>query len=343
MFDNWRPEILDKIKQKPDIDFYWKVVGDKRRLIGNPNDASRALHHILLTCIKDGVYKTNSDGYGIRQFPSATGCVDGMNPILNARKHILGKFFYITDLKDAYPSVDLERLALLLVFIDRFEEYSSEISLRYFADDENKDVLKLDPLYQEILSLLRRFFSGVRGQGLAVGGVLSPFLMNLYCEVYLDSKVRWWAERREIVYTRYVDDLVFSSKRLITRDERREVRQFVVDSGFRVNHRKSRVLSLAQGTVFVTKVGLERQEESPVSRLVFPQKKRRRLHGLIKAYLSQNMDWPEYVSGYIAEFLYYYRCVGKRTKTDEKTFALCRAFEAEWAKYRKHAPYRRQK
>jgi hypothetical protein len=230
-----------------------------------------------------------------------------------------------------------------LVFIDRFEKYSSEISLRYFADDENKDVLKLDSLYQEILSLLRRFFSGVRGQGLAVGGVLSPFLMNLYCEVYLDSKVRWWAERRGIVYTRYVDDLVFSSKRLITRDERREVRQFVVDSGFRVNHRKSRVLSLAQGTVFVTKVGLERQEDSPVSRLVFPQKKRRRLHGLIKAYLSQNMDWPEYVSGYIAEFLYYYRCVGKRTKTDEKTFALCRAFEVEWAKYRKHAPYRRQK
>ena len=110
-----------------------------------------------------------------------------------------------------------------------------------------------------------------------------------------------------------------------------------------MNHRKSKVLTIGQGAVFVTKVGLEQQEEQDVARIVFPQKKRRRLHGAIMSYLALQMDWPEKVSGLVAEFLYYYKKVPEKTASDKKTFRLCKDFEAEWARYRNGPVSRRSK
>lgn len=81
----------------------------------------------------------------------------------------------------------------------------------------------------------------------------------------------------------------------------------------------------------MTQVGLAEQPGTVVARLVFPQKKRRHLHRAIHDYLALRTDWPEKVSGYIAEFLYYYKAVRVKTATDRKTFALCRSFERVWA------------
>lgn len=335
MVEHMSPGILGNVGGRPRIDFYWKEVSGKRRLIGNPNTPMRILHQLFGKQIMDGVMSTGDNGYGVRNLPSATGCVEDSNPTLNAKRHSKGKFFYITDLRDAYSSVDLERLALLLVFLDQYRQFDETISLKFFAEDGEKDKLRALPVYREMRSFLQCHFAGIHGKGIAVGGPLSPYLMNLYCEVYLDARVRYWCERRNIVYTRYVDDLVFSREVLISSVERKEIRQFVAVAGFTVNHRKSKVLALSQGTVFVTKVGLAAQPDAPVARLVFPQKKRRRLRNAILNYLTHQMDWPEHVSGLVAEFLYYYKNVPEKTSTDRKTFALCRAFESEWAKWRK--------
>lgn len=342
MSNHISPEILGSLGGRPIMDFFWKDVAGKRRLIGRPNKAMRVLHELFKRYILDGVMSTGRIGYGVRKLPSATGCVMGSNPTRNAQKHIKQRFFYITDLKSAYPSVDLERLALLVTFLARSADYASDISLLFFTDGDTKE-LRETPLFREMLDLLVCHFSGMYGKGLAVGGPLSPYLMNLYCEVYLDSRLRWWCENRGIVYTRYVDDLVFSSSQFIGEEERREIRRFVSSARHEVNHRKSKVLDLHKGTVFVTKVGLEHQPGSDVARIVFSQKKRRRLHGAIRSYLVGQKDWPEMVSGLIGEFLYYYRTVPKKTATDRKTFALCKAFEAEWAKYRDGPAPRRQK
>jgi hypothetical protein len=193
-------------------------------------------------------------------------------------------------------------------------------------------------------------FGGMYGDGLAVGGNLSPYLLNLYCEVFLDSRLREkfakaedkLAPERTITYTRYVDDLVFSRGILISIDTRREIRNYIEEAGFEINHRKSRVLARKMGTVFVTKQGLgesmeeelmgdEDAEESGKNLpavLVFPQKKRRRIHGIIGSYLAPKFwnDAPEVVRGLIAEFLHYYKNVETKTKTDAKTFALCKQF-----------------
>ena len=343
MSNHMPPELLGGLGGKPGIDFFWKEVAGKRRLIGNPNGPMRVLHQLFGKHLLDGVMSTDDSGYGVRALPSATACVRGSNPALNARKHISGKFFYITDLRNAYPSIDLERLALFVVYLARYDEYQFEVSLKYFSKDERREMIRDDPLYPEMLEFLTLNFAGLYGKGLAVGGPLSPYLMNLYCEVYLDSRLRRWCEGNGLVYTRYVDDLTFSSKRIISGEKRKEVRRFIHEAGFEVNHRKSKVLALSQGAVFVTRVGLEQQQPEHLARVVFPQKKRRRLHGAIKSYLVGQTDWPEIVSGLIAEFLYYFKTVKKKTATDRKTFALCQAFEAEWAKYRKGRPSRRKK
>lgn len=336
-----RPDLVGRsFGGLPQINFHWEEVRGKQRLIGAPNNAMRRLHRAFGTYLQDLVHRADSGGYGVRKLPSATACVPESNHFQNAELHRYGQYLYITDLTDAYGTVSLPRLALLITFLIQFEEYVDRVSLAWFGQDDRREQLADDPCYGRVLGFLQAHFSGHAGQGLAIGGPLSPYLMNLYCEVYLDAPLRRFCEKREkgyqITYTRYVDDLVFSARTYIGPIARSRIRSIIEESGFTVNDRKSRIGILGMGQVSVTKMGLEAQGEEgsgQPARLVFPQKKRRRLHGLIHSYLSEKMDWPEKVQGHAAEFLQYAQRVHPRTATDEKTLALCRQFFAEWRKY----------
>jgi len=151
-------------------------------------------------------------------------------------------------------------------------------------------------------------------------------------EAFIDVHLRRLCENNGLRYTRYVDDLVFSSDYFIGGNTRRTIRKVVERSGLLVNHRKSKNLTISMGAVFVTKIGLE-ESSATEARVVFPQKKRRKLHGMLKSYLATpfQMDEPEKLSGYVSEFIYYYKTVPEHTLTDAKTFALCKRFEKLWA------------
>ncbi len=319
---------------QPQMFFYWKEIRGKRRLIGKPNAPMRALHQNFEQRIRRALRECCDQGREILRFRSATGCVKGSNPQKNALRHRLGHFFYITDIKDAYPGLDLERLALFITRVVKHAAYEEEVSLKFFATDSRRDIIRDDSFFREVLGLLQTYFSGSFGRGLAVGGPSSPFLMNLFCEVFIDAPLRELCKKWGSEYARYVDDLTFSSELIISAEQRREIRKIIEAAGFRVNHRKSKVLARSMGAIFVTRVGLAEQPGTVVARLVFPQEKRRHLHRAIHDYLARRMDWPEEVSGYIAEFLYYYKAVGVKTATDRKTFALCRSFERVWAMHR---------
>jgi hypothetical protein len=329
-------DFLSGIGGKPTIDFHWKEVAGKRRLIGNPNGPMRLLHERFKKQILGLLELMGRDGFYLRTLPSSTAFVKKSNPLKNAEKHIVGKFFYITDIADAYSSVDLRRLAVLLVYIEQYPIYSLEFSVKQLStNDEYRELVEKDPIFKPILSFLEVYCSGLGGMGLAVGGPISPYLFNLYCEMWVDWKLRALCEKKEITYTRYADDLTFSRRVIIGEDARREIREIIQKAGFRINHAKSKVLSIEMGTVFVTKIGLRFNGDLPAI-LVYPQWKRRKLHGIIGSYLAgpDVFDWPEKVSGYVAEFLYYYKKTRTKTATDVKTFARCREFEREWRKYR---------
>lgn len=347
----------------------------KRRMICHPNESMRTLHHLFGEHLKNKIDEMDKkETYGIRFLPSATGCVKESNPLINAKKHSKGEHFYITDFSHAYQSVDLRRLALLLVFIEKYSYYKADYSLDMFVRNELAHfALSNDPLFAKMESFVQIAFGGYRGEGIAVGGPLSPFLLNLYCEVFLDRRLRYYFYRKEnkqepeksVTYTRYVDDLVFSSGVRINDKERGAIRRMISEAGFKINHRKSFVLDRKKGAVFVTKVGLRENVEkittpkwnADESIIVFPQKKRRRLHGIIQSFLkpitTKNNDtvkivsyWndsPEVISGLIAEFLYYYKRVLIPTKTDERTMLLCRKFETVASPYLSKLRYARNK
>ncbi|MBP9728104.1 MAG: hypothetical protein KBD27_01870 [Candidatus Moranbacteria bacterium] len=330
-----RPELVGQAcGGYPLINFEVRDVRGKSRLIGIPNRPMRSLHRQLGKFLRGIIMHTDGSGYGLRKLPSAYGCVEGSNPLRNASQHKENQYFYITDISNAYGTVSLERLALLLTYLIQYEAYEeSGFSLAWFGQDERVWVLRQDEAYQPVLGLLVAHFGGLHGQGLAIGGPLSPYLMNLYCEVYIDAPLRKFCEPREITYTRYVDDLTFSAKHFIGEETRRRIRAVISRGGFTLNRQKSRAQMLSMGQVSITQIGLARDTPDGSTRLVFSQKKRRKLHGIIHSYLTRGMDWPEKVRGYAAEFLYYYKNVAVRTATDEKTFELCKRFEREWKLY----------
>lgn len=156
------------------------------------------------------------------------------------------------------------------------------------------------------------------------------------------------------MYSRYVDDLVFSSDTYPYFMRRKEFRRFIEEAGFRVNHRKSFILGKEKGVVFITSVGIGKRHGEAV--FVFPKWKRCRLEGLIKSYLVEpfQKDTPEIITGVAAEFLYYYTLAYplpedkktpkiKPTKSDERTMRLCKQFEAKAAPYLGQLRYERER
>ena len=321
----------------------------KRRLIGHPNKAMRQLHHVFGRYLCDRVEAMGYDGKMLRKLPSATGCIPFSNPTANAGVHAQGRYSYVTDLAHAYPSVDLGRLTLLLLYILRHEKYGTDYSIEMFSRNELAHLaLRTDPLYEKLLAFVSFAFGGLYGRGLVVGGNLSPLLLNLYCEVFIDSRLRAYFAKAEdkrfpertITYTRFVDDLVFSRGISIPYWVRREIRRFLTEAGFGVNDRKSLVRDRTMGTVFVTKVGMRVERDADTDAkaiLVFPQKKRRRLHGIIGSYLATpfQRDDPEVIRGLVAEFIYYLRNVEEPTESDKKTLAKCKEFQRVSDRHRK--------
>ncbi len=268
--------LANTVGGRPHIDFSWKRdANGKRRLIGNPNKPMRKLHELFGRYLKAGIEAMGDDNHPLIRLPSSSAFVKGTNPLKNAERHRDGKFFYITDVKDAYPSVDLERLAALVVYVRRYHEYKLDFSLRALGQNPAlAGELREDRLFPSVLAFLESFCSGPRGEGLAVGGPLSPYLFNLYCEVFSDQNLRRVCAKYGITFTRYADDNVFSRQKPIIGDIRRELRRCIDRAGFEVNHRKSRVLSREMGVVHVTKIGLRGDPSVPGKTiLVFPKKK----------------------------------------------------------------------
>ena len=75
------------------------------------------------------------------------------------------------------------------------------------------------------------------------GAVTSPYIANLVC-YHMDARINGYCSRKDIVYTRYADDLTFSSNnRMLLNKVEKFIKYIVKDEGFVINEKKTRYLS----------------------------------------------------------------------------------------------------
>ncbi|MDB4992211.1 MAG: hypothetical protein JWL75_456 [Parcubacteria group bacterium] len=204
-----------------------RTIKGKRRVLSIPNDGMRHLHQQLLVRLRklDGSeFKRTSYGVG-----GTYSAVD------NALRHLKHRYLYQLDISNAYAAVSEDRLARVL-----------------YARDPSLGTLP------EIFMFLVEYCSGIGG-GLGTGLPASPFLFDYYCGRVIDPVLL--ELHPELTYTRYLDDLTFSSPQPITRAMRKSIREVVVRAGFNVNHSKSRRTDRQERSVTITGVTITRRGE----------------------------------------------------------------------------------
>lgn len=136
---------------------------------------------------------------------AATGFVIGKSIVDNAKKHIGQTYVYNIDLKDFFPSVDRSRVwgRLLVAPFNLGTTVERKNIANFIA------TLCCTPMEVE------RFKEGnwikVTTSVLPQGAPTSPTLTNIICEK-LDKRLNGVAKRFGLNYSRYADDITFSSK-----------------------------------------------------------------------------------------------------------------------------------
>jgi hypothetical protein len=145
--------------------------------------------------------------------PHATAYAKGSRLLNNVSPHSSNRYFLSLDIENFFPSIHKVRVRKL------FEDLGYPKQAAY------------------ILMRLCSYFSR-----LPQGAVTSPALSNLICR-RLDRRIAGLVSRRNIVFTRYADDITFSTNnrnalpRILPL-----VRRILRDEGFEPNEKKTRLL-----------------------------------------------------------------------------------------------------
>ncbi|TAK89758.1 hypothetical protein EPO04_01480 [Patescibacteria group bacterium] len=194
--------------------------GGKRREVFVPNAAMREVHAQVIreTRLQLGIPSHNFGG------------VRGGSAVRCAMQHWGNHYVYKLDLYNAYPSVRPEWLYPVLA--------------------EVKSELWVDQVGME--DFVRRYLATPRGRGLMTGTPAATDLFNQVAARKLDEALIELAERWSLTYTRYIDDLVFSSWEPIGRRKREAIRAVIKRSGFRLNYKKTGYYDVARRPVMIT-------------------------------------------------------------------------------------------
>lgn len=234
----------------------------KIRWIGAPNRPMRLVHARIIR--------------RIRQLPVdrsvVTGMLPGCSPVNNVLLHRHHQFFYLIDLHSAYRQVDRQRLIELLTGL--VPENDAE-AIGIFLD---------------------RFCLDPRG-GLVTGAPASPDLFNFYAARLIDERLIELCWQHGITYTRYLDDLTFSSDVVIGCRIRRQIRDIIVAAGLPIQHRKCQVIDILKRPVIITGVGLDKG-----GRLFLPRHYLRRIRGLLHVATYRGSVPADIVEGTMGAF-----------------------------------------
>jgi RNA-directed DNA polymerase len=227
----------------------------------------------------------------------AYGFVSGKSIVENARIHIKKNYVYNIDLKDFFHSVDQARvwtclrLKPLNLVGDRTNERDRIANMIAAICCKKILVERLDLASGKVVPVHKNV--------LPQGAPTSPILTNLVCQK-LDFLLNRLAKNYNVKYSRYADDITFSSNKDLFQAEGDfliRVNKIIVDQGFRINESKVRLQSAGYRQEVT---GLTVNEGVNVSKIYIKE---------IRKWLYL---WERY--GYVRAFEYYCESMQKKEK-----------------------------
>lgn len=156
---------------------------------------------------------------------SATGFVQGKSVVDNAQCHVEKNYVFNIDLKDFFPSITRARVKarLQLAPLNMSEPIALIIAGLCCMRKSNED--------------------GTFTYVLPQGAPTSPIITNMICDK-LDRRLKGLAARFNLTYTRYADDITFSSNHYVYAEDGefiKELQRIIADQGFSINEKKTRL------------------------------------------------------------------------------------------------------
>lgn len=197
------------------------------RTIHAPNRGLKAIQKCL-NYILQAVYNENIH-------TAANGFVIGKSIVDNANMHVQKNYVYNIDLKDFFPSIDKRRVYFKLLEspFNLSENRSKIANMIAILSCHNMEVERL------VDGELRKEYQYVLPQGAPT----SPILSNIVCQK-LDLRLARAARKYGVNYTRYADDITFSSMHNVYQDGSpflNKVSQIIGEQHFEVKTSKTRL------------------------------------------------------------------------------------------------------
>ena len=159
----------------------------------------------------------------------AMGFAQGRSIVDNARMHTNQNYVFNIDLKDFFPSIDQARIWKRLQ-LNPFS-FKPKVAALIAGLCAMRTIR-----YREDLPFEETFV-------LPQGAPTSPLLTNAICDT-LDRRLRGLAKRFGLHYSRYADDITFSSMHNVYQpdgDFRKELERIITDQRFTINPKKTRL------------------------------------------------------------------------------------------------------
>lgn len=220
---------VEGVEETPHHTIYPKTIGGKTRLIFEPNKPMRVIQKRIVRFLRPLAPTAKSSA-------SRKG---GSGSVKNRKQHEGNPYLYKLDFSDAFPTTQLGPLVPDIV---------KRVRKRY------PDA----PGESEWLEFLHRYVLTRKGT-VPHGAVTSSFLFEWYCEMFVDRATRWYGMccHGGITYTRYVDDLIYTShSHMGSQGKRWRLRRIVKKAGFLINHEKTEYVRRWKTRSLITGIGV---------------------------------------------------------------------------------------
>lgn len=220
----------------------------KDRIINAPNGPLK-LFHRLVNLVLSCVYEAHPNAFGFRK--------DG-SIVQNASLHVSQHYVYNIDLCDFFSSVNEEMVVTALTRTP----FNLKNGKAFLAKEiAGWCTMKVDKSQAE------KTADGLKvARVLPQGAPTSPLLSNAVCQS-MDVKLTELAKRFGITYSRYADDITFSSNRMLFGEHSsfiQELERIITEQNFSININKTRLQHMSQrqevtGLVVNQKINVEKK------------------------------------------------------------------------------------